>query len=111
MQGKIISVVAFVVLVFTGLSIVNARGFGPGPNCLGSAYPNQARSQVTFQDLDANADGFISEQEHVLFRANRQASRPGRGRHQLNNMNNFRYMDGNGDDMLSPDEFNQNRAP
>jgi len=111
MQGKIISVAAFIVLVFTGLSTVNARGFGPGPNCQGCVYPNQARSQVAFQDLDANADGFISQQEHVLFRTNRQASRPGRGRHQVNNMNHFRFMDSNGDDMLSPDEFNQNRVP
>ena len=109
MKSKVVSVLALLLLAFFAFSEVSARGFGRGAGCAG--YGNwQARMfQPSYQELDINADGQVTKQEHMLFREKRQANRPGRGYHAKWHANMFETMDSNGDAVVSPDEFTEHQ--
>lgn len=113
MKRKLVSLSLslLLLLVFAGFSQISARGFGHGWGhgwgCPSYCNAQQRMYQPSYQDLDANADGQVTEQEHALFREKRQASRPGRGYQAEDQDNMFEQMDTNGDAVVTPDEFEQ----
>jgi len=58
--------------------------------------------------MDANQDGFVSEEELYTFRSQRMAKRASEGRMMRNagNAPTFEQLDANKDGAISPEEFN-----
>ncbi len=78
MKHKIISAIAIAALLYVGFAYATEEGLGfaRGRGCQGNINNAQMMFQPVYQDLDANADGQVTEQEHALFREKRQATRP-----------------------------------
>ena len=94
------------------LTLVPALAIG------GTLLPAAAWSQppgggpMTFQQLDTNGDGVVTEQELATARAERMAQRAAQGAPMRGAANApaFSDLDLNGDGRLSPDEFAAHRA-
>lgn len=76
------------------------------------ASPPPARGPASFAEFDADADGKINEQEFNEGRARRMAERAQQGGQMRNAANapTFAQIDGNGDGVITPDEFAAHRS-
>lgn len=94
---KIILVIAVLIAIAVLPLAARADGHRQGP--------------PTFEDFDADGDGFVSQQEFDQFRAERIAERAAEGRQMrgLANAPSFVDFDANGDGKLDRDEFTAGR--
>lgn len=95
-------------------SRMKGRGMGPQGQA-GAAVPEMAGGKQqqcdmpAFKDMDADKDGYISEEEMYRFRGLRMSERSAQG-YPMRNVGNaplFEDLDADGDKRLSPDEFKQ----
>ena len=94
---KIILVIAVLIAIAVLPLAARADGHRQGP--------------PTFEDFDADGDGFVSQEEFDQFRAERIAARAAEGRQMrgLANAPSFDDFDANGDGKLDSDEFTAGR--
>lgn len=91
----------------TSYSLVLAALLAASPLMAADAPPTPRFGPPVFADFDSNGDGVLSEQEFVDGRNKRIAERaaagfPMRG---LNQAEEFKTLDRNGDGGITPDEF------
>jgi len=105
-KGISSGLIGLVAVSFMALSVQAGQGMGQGKGMQGG------RNMPTFSDIDADADGKVSELELNQFRAERMSKMAAEGRQlkHAGDMPMFADIDTDGDGFINEQEFTAHQA-
>lgn len=114
MKDKMLTFLALMTVFVVGFSYAAGSDGGQGKGSQGAGgqgmgnlsqmankINTQVRYRLTYQEMDKNTDGQVTEEEYQAVIAQRREKNPGLGANQNANMFTFKELDLNGDAQLS----------